>query len=100
MCPFYFLKIYGPTNLYHYPRNPRWILLSYDHGQTIMTEYTITKSRFGLYTSIKADGTRMVTGETEDGVRWITDNIHLPVEDGTYDGWTSTPRTATVEGKL
>jgi len=65
-----------------------------------MTEYTITKSRFGLYTSIKADGTRMVTGETEDGVRWITDNIHLPVEEGTYDGWTSTPFSPTIEGKL
>tara|TARA_B100001094_G_scaffold287547_1_gene303177 strand:- start:292 stop:489 length:198 start_codon:yes stop_codon:yes gene_type:complete len=65
-----------------------------------MTEYTITKSRFGLYTSIKADGTRMVTGETEDGVRWVTDNIHLPVEQGTYDGWTSVARTSVVSGKL
>jgi hypothetical protein len=65
-----------------------------------MTDYTITKSRFGLYTSIKADGTHMVTGPTEDAVRWVTDNIHIPVEQGTYDGWTSTPRTAVVAGKL
>ena len=65
-----------------------------------MTDYTITKSRFGLYTSIKADGTRMVTGPTEDAVRWVTDNIHIPVEQGTYDGWTSTPRAAVVAGKL
>ena len=65
-----------------------------------MDEYTIEKSRFGLYTSIKADGTRMVTGLTEKAVRWVTDNIHLPVEQGTYDGWTSKPRSSVVGGKL
>lgn len=65
-----------------------------------MDEYTIEKSRFGLYTSIKTDGTRMVTGLTEKAVRWVTDNIHLPVEQGTYDGWTSKPRSSVVGGKL
>ena len=65
-----------------------------------MDKYTIEKSRFGLYTSIKTDGTRMVTGLTEKAVRWVTDNIHLPVEQGTYDGWTSKPRSSVVGGKL
>ena len=65
-----------------------------------MVEYKIEKSRFGLYTSIKTDGTRMVTGPTEEAVRWVTDNIHLPVEQGTYDGWTSKPRSSVVSGKL
>ena len=65
-----------------------------------MEEYTIEKSRFGLYTSIKTDGTRMVSGLTEEAVRWVTDNIHLPVEQGTYDGWTSKPRSSVVTGKL
>ena len=62
--------------------------------------YTITKSRFGLYTSIFTDGTRMVTGMTEEDVRDITDTIHIPVMKGEYDGYTSTPRMGVVEGKL
>ena len=62
--------------------------------------YTITKSRFGLYTSIFTDGTRMVTGMTEEDVRDITDTIHIPVMKGEYDGYTSTPRNGVVDGKL
>ena len=69
-------------------------------GKSTKTDYTIEKSRFGLYTSVKADGTRMVTGLTEDAVRWFTDNIHLPVENGTYDGYTSEGRSSVVAGKL
>ena len=65
-----------------------------------MTDYTIEKSRFGLYTSITADGTRMVTGPTEDAVRYVTDEIHIPVMNGTFDGYTSKPRQGTVDGKL
>ena len=45
--------------------------------------YTIKKTRYGLYTSITDDGTEMVTGLTEDGVRFVTDEIHIPVLDGT-----------------
>ena len=40
-----------------------------------MYEYTIEKSRFGLYTSVLTDGTRMVTGMTEESVQYCTDNI-------------------------
>ena len=29
----------------------------------------------------------MVTGMTEDGVRQVTDDIHIPVMKGEYDGW-------------
>jgi len=62
--------------------------------------YTLVKSRYGLYTSVLTDGTRMVTGMTEEGVCFVTDNIHIPVMKGEFDGWTSTPRNSVVEGKL
>ena len=62
--------------------------------------YDITKSRYGLYTSTLTDGTRMVTGMTEEDVREITDTIHIPVMKGEYDGYTSTPRMGVVDGKL
>lgn len=62
--------------------------------------YTIEKSRFGLYTSVLDDGTRMVTGATEEATRWVTDNIHIPLLKGEFDGYTSVPRSGVVEGKL
>ena len=62
--------------------------------------YTITKSRYGLYTSVLTDGTRMVTGMTEDGVRDVTETIHIPVMKGEFDGYTSTPHKGVVDGKL
>ena len=62
--------------------------------------YTIQRSRFGLYTSVLTTGERLVTGLTEDACRWCTDNIHIPVLKGTFDGYTSIPRSSTVEGKL
>ena len=62
--------------------------------------YSIEKSRFGLFTSILTDGTRMVTGMTEDDVRIITDDFHIPVMKGEFNGYTSKPRTSVVEGKL
>lgn len=51
-----------------------------------MYEYTIEESRFGLFTSVLTDGTRMVTGMTEESVRYCTDNIHIPVLKGEFDG--------------
>ena len=63
-------------------------------------EYTINESRYGLYTSVLTDGERMVTASTEDDCRWVTDNIHIPVMKGEFDGYSSTPRIAVVEGKL
>lgn len=65
-----------------------------------MHEYTIEESRFGLFTSVLTDGTRMVTGMTEEAVRYCTDNIHIPVMQGTFDGWTSAPKAGVVAGKL
>ena len=62
--------------------------------------YTLSKSRYGLYTSVLTDGTRMVTGMTEDGVRIVTDTIHIPVMKGEFDGYTSIPRKGVVDGKL
>jgi hypothetical protein len=63
-------------------------------------DYTIEKSRFGLYTSVTTDGHRMVTGPTEEAVREVTNTIHIPVMLGTFDGWTSEPRSSVVAGKL
>lgn len=64
-------------------------------------EYTVERSRYGLYTSVRtSDGTSMVTGLTEEACRLVTDTIHIPVLKGTFDGWTSTPRSSVVEGKL
>ena len=63
-------------------------------------DFVIEKSRFGLYTSITTDGTRMVTGLTEEAVRKVTNEIHIPVMLGTFDGYTSVPRSSVVEGKL
>ena len=42
----------------------------------------------------------MVTGMTEEDVRDVTDTIHIPVMKGEYDGYTSTPRSSVVDGKL
>lgn len=62
--------------------------------------YTLVKSRYGLYTSVLSDGTQMVTGLTEDAVRLVTDDIHIPVMKGEYNGFTSEPRSSVVDGKL
>jgi len=58
--------------------------------------YTIEKSRFGLYTSVTDKGERMVTALTEEACRLVTDDIHIPVMLGTFDGFTSTPRLSTA----
>ena len=63
-------------------------------------KYTIEQTRMGLYVSIDDKGNRMVTGLTEDAVKYVTDNIHIPVLQGTFDGYTSTPRRGVVDGKL
>jgi len=42
----------------------------------------------------------MVTGMTEEGVRDVTDTIHIPVMKGEYNGYTSIPRNGVVDGKL
>ena len=62
--------------------------------------YTIEQSRYGLYTSVLKDGTKMTTALTEEACRWATDNIRIPVLRGEYDGITSTLGSAVVGGKL
>jgi len=63
-------------------------------------DYTIEKSRYGLYTSVLADGTKMTTALTEEACRFVTDNIRIPVMKGEFDGFTSTFGSAVVDGKL
>ena len=65
-----------------------------------LAKFDVIKSRFGLYTSVTPDGTRMVTGLTEDACRWVTTNIHIPMLLGTFDGVTSVARSSVVDGKL
>ena len=62
--------------------------------------YTIEKSRFGLFTSVLADGTRMTTAMSEEACAYVTNNIRIPVLRGEWDGSESTLGSATVDGKL
>jgi len=62
--------------------------------------YTIEESRYGLFTSVLKDGTKMTTALTEDACRFVTDNIRIPVLRNEYDGETSTLGSAVVQGKL
>lgn len=64
-----------------------------DEGETVYDDlFVIRKSRFGLFTSVKLDGTRMVTGLTlesclhstrfdlkaaQDGTLWEGDNVKI-----------------------
>ena len=62
--------------------------------------YTITQSRYGLYTSVFADGTKGTTALTEEACDWVTRNIRIPVMRGEWDGPTSVMGSAIVDGKL
>ena len=62
--------------------------------------YEIVKSRYGLYTSVFADGTRGTTALTEEACDFVTKNIRIPVMRGEWYGTTSTLGKAEVGGKL
>lgn len=79
--------------MYEQYQGPEWI-------QCPLEPYRIVKSRFGLYTSVDTRGVEMTTAMTEEGCRLVTEDIHLPVRHRCFDGWTSQPRSSTVEGKL
>lgn len=68
--------------------------------QEMTDTFTIVKSRFGLYTSIDADGNAMVTALTEEACRSATVNIHIPSIFGTFEGTTTVSGSAFVGGKL
>ena len=63
-------------------------------------KYEVIKSRYGLYTSVLENGTKMTTALTEEACRFVTENIRIPVIQGTWDGNTNTLGCAQVEGKL
>ena len=63
-------------------------------------DFDVTENRFGLFTSVKTDGTRMITAMTEDACVAVTKDIHIPVELGCFEGFTSEARSGTVAGKL
>ncbi len=62
--------------------------------------YEIVKSRYGLYTSVFADGTRGTTALTEEACDFVTRNIRIPVMRGEWDGVTSVMGKATDGYKL
>ena len=62
--------------------------------------YTIKKTRYGLYTSVFADGTPGTTALTAEACDWVTRNIRIPVMRGEWDGQTSVMGKAVVDGKL
>ena len=62
--------------------------------------YEIIKSRYGLYTSVFADGTRGTTALTYEACDFVTKNIRIPVMRGEWDGPTSVMGSAIVGGKL
>ena len=62
--------------------------------------YTINESRYGLFTSIFADGTPGTTALTAEACDWVTRNIRIPVMRGEWDGVTSVMGKAVVDGKL
>ena len=53
--------------------------------------YTIEESRYGLFTSVFADGTKGTTALTAEACDFVTRNIRIPVMRGEWDGPTSTP---------
>ena len=63
-------------------------------------QYTIKQSRYGLYTSFDKDNNPMTTALTEEACRYVTDNIRIPVLQGTWDGDTSLLGKAVVTGNL
>ena len=62
--------------------------------------YTIQESRYGLFTSVFADGTKGTTALTREACDFVTRNIRIPVMRGEWDGVTSVMGKAVVDGKL
>ena len=62
--------------------------------------YTIQESRYGLFTSVFADGTKGTTALTREACDFVTKNIRIPVMRGEWDGDTQVVGSAIVEGKL
>ena len=63
-------------------------------------QYTIRESLYGLFTSFDKNNNPMTTALTEEACRFVTDNIRIPVLQGTWDGETAVLGKAVVTGKL
>ena len=63
-------------------------------------KYTIKESRFGLFTSFDENDNQMTTAMTEESCRFVTENIRIPVLQGTWIAHTSVLGDAVVTGKL
>ena len=62
--------------------------------------YTIEESRYGLFTSVFANGDKGTTALTREACDFVTTNIRIPVMRGEWDGPTSIMGSAIVGGKL
>ena len=62
--------------------------------------YTIKETRYGLFTSVFADGTEGTTAATKEACDFVTKNIRIPVMRGEWDGYTGIMGSAIVGGKL
>lgn len=62
--------------------------------------YEIIESRYGLFTSVFADGTKGTTALTREACDFVTKNITIPVMRGEFDGETYVMGSAVVGGKL
>ena len=62
--------------------------------------YKIVESRYGLFTSVFADGTNGTTALTREACEWVTNHIRIPAMRGEFDGTTSVMGKAVVDGKL
>ena len=63
-------------------------------------EYDIIESRFGLFTSVTPDGTKLTTGPTREAVDFVTKNIRIPVLQGTWADDQKVTYDGEVGGKL
>lgn len=63
-------------------------------------KYTVKESLYGLFTSYDEDDNALTTALTEESCRFVTENIRIPVLQGTWDGPTAVLGKAVVTGKL
>ena len=65
-----------------------------------LMNFTVEESRYGLWTSVAPDGTRMVTAMTEEICKRVTETIHIPSLFDDPSVITTVTGSAFVGGKL
>lgn len=65
-----------------------------------LMNFMVDESRYGLFTSVAPDGSRMVTAMTEKICRRVTETIHIPSKFNCPSVTTVVVGSAYVSGKL